>query len=104
MDSKKPLQCDGLLQTWRNPDNSFNHIFLELDLACEPMDYAGILIISDLNHDNAKVFNIKSLWKELPRLIENKEHDVIAYWWHEDDAKKRSRMLSDITTHPLFVG
>jgi hypothetical protein len=101
---KKPIQTGGSLQMWRSPDNSYRHHFLELDLSCEPGNYAGILIFSDATHSNVEVFNIESLWKELPNLLEKRKDEVIAYWWREDDAKERSRMLSDLTTRPVFLG
>ena len=65
MDSRqKPMQCGGFLQTWQSPDRSFHHLFLKLDLDCEPSNYPGVLIVSDVNHSQVLVANVESLRKE----------------------------------------
>lgn len=102
--TNKPLQTGGSLWMWRNPDNTYRHQFLKLDLTCEPGDYAGILIISDAIQGNALAFNIERLIKELPTLIEGSKEKFELYWWREDDAKKRNSMLFDLTERPVFIG
>lgn len=102
--TNKPVQTRGDLLMWRNPENSYRHYFLELDLKCELDDCPGILIISDATHSNVSVFNIERLWNELPKLIKNKKDKVVAYWWRVDDTDERSRMLSNLTARPVFLG
>jgi hypothetical protein len=32
----KPIQTGGMCHAWRSPDGNFKHVFLKLDLGCEP--------------------------------------------------------------------
>ncbi len=62
----KPIQAGGMCHTWRSPDNSFRHLFLKLDLDCEPDKHPGIVIVSDEHHQRACAAAVKNLQKELP--------------------------------------
>lgn len=100
----KPIQAGGLLQAWRNPDGSFHQLFLKLDLDCEPEKYPGILIASDISHRHVLVAAVKNLHKELPLLLKQIEGKEVVYWWREEDGHERSKILSGLTGHPVFVG
>lgn len=92
------------MQTWKSPDGSFHHLFLKLDFDCEPDNYPGILIVSDVAHRQVRATAVKSLLKELPLFLKQIDGEVVAYWWLEDNDKERTRILSGLTDHPVFVG
>ena len=92
------------MQAWKSPDGSFRHLFLKLDFDCEPENYPGILIVSDVEHRQVRVTAVKSLLKELPPLLKQIDGEVVAYWCLEDNGKERTKILSGLTEHPVFVG
>lgn len=100
----KPRQAGGLLQAWRNPDSTFHHLFLKLNLDCEPDNYPGVLIVSDVHHHHVLVAAVNSLQKELPLLLQQLEGERIVYWYLEQNEQERSRIVFGLTTHPVFVG
>ena len=100
----KPMQAGGLLQIWQNPKGSYHHLFLKLDLDCEPEDYPGVLIVSDVHHRQVLVTAVESLHKELHSLLQKIEGEGVACWKREQKAQERSKILSDLTANPVFVG
>lgn len=101
MDKKdKFIQTGGSLEVWQDPEKSYHHLFIKLDLDSEHVDFAGILIISDENKGNIEVLNIKSLRRELPSLLIKRENKVRASWWRENDANERNCILSALTRCP----
>lgn len=105
MDIKqKPLQGSGTFHVWRSPDDNFRHPFLKLDSDCEPDKYPGIIIVSDEHYQRAFATGVKNLEKELPHLLEQIQGKPIAYWLLEQDEKEIKRILSGLTSNPVFVG
>lgn len=100
----KPIQTGGMCHAWRSPDGSFKHVLLKLDLRCEPDNYPGIVIIADEGCRQAVATSVKSLRKELPKLLEAAAATPVVYWRIERDAREIERILSGLTEHPMFVG
>ena len=100
----KPRQVGGLVQAWQSQDRSFHDLFLKLNLKCEPENYPGVLIVSDVDHHHTLVASVESLQKELPVLLKQIEGEKVAYWKLERNCQKRTKILSDLAAHPVFVG
>jgi hypothetical protein len=92
------------MQTWKNPDKTYRHAFLKLDLNCEPDPYPGVVIVSDVNHVQVFVAEVQDVQKELPRLLERIKGEAVAYFDLEMDAQKRKEILSGLSSQPLFHG
>lgn len=103
-DAARALGLDREEYVWRSPDGRFKHLFLRLDLGCEPDGYPGILIVTDERCTQAVASAVTNLRKELPQLLKATSGTPVAYWWLEQDAQKRKDMLSQLTERPVFVG
>ncbi len=84
---------------------SSNHRpFLKLDLSCEPDPKAGVVIISDANHQPLLVAAVKDLRKELPSLIERlKGSQLIVYWLPQRDENEATNIAGNLTDKPELV-
>lgn len=100
----KPIQGGGMCHAWQSPDGNFKHLFLKLDLSCEPDNYPGILIVADEHCTKAVATAVKNLRRELSQLLNATPGTPVAYWWLEQDAQKLKQILSQLTEHPVFVG
>ncbi len=105
MESKSTLiQGGGLCHVWRNPDDSFRHLLLQLNSDCELDTSPGIVIISDEYYRHAHATIVNNLQKELPSLLNQIEGKPIVYWWPEEDDQELKRIASGLTKYPIFVG
>ena len=100
----RPMQVGGILHAWQSPRGNFKHVFLKLDLGCEPDNYPGIVIIADEGCHQAIAILVKNLRKEFPQLLKAATGIPVVYWWLERDVQEARRILSSLTEHPVFVG
>ena len=102
--NSKPIQAGGINHVWRNPKNSFRHPFLKLNLNCKLDNHPGVVIVSNVNYQQAFASQVNSLEKELPQLLQSVQGQAVAYWWLEHEVNEQNRIYSGITEHPVFVG
>lgn len=81
----RTIQNGGMCHAWSSPDRTFKHIFVRLQLDCEPDKYPGVVIVSDENYNQASVASVKNLSKELSQLLAGVSGKSIAYWSLEHD-------------------
>ena len=104
MDSKrKPGQGNARTHAWQSPNKSYHHMFLKLNLNCEPDPYPGVAIISDVSHSQVFIVEVQNFQKDLPEMLKRIRGEAVAYWSLEMDAQKRKEILSGLTSHPVFV-
>ena len=100
----RPIQTGGMCHAWSSPDRTFKHIFLKLQLDCEPDKYPGVVIVSDENHNQTSIAAVKNLSRELPQLLAGISGKSIAYWSLEEDEGQINKILVGLTAHPIFFG
>lgn len=100
---KNALQAGGMCHLWRSPDGWFKHTFIKLDFDCMRDNYPGVVIVADVNYENAFAAAVKSLQKELPSLLNQVQGEAVAYWWLEQDQSEITRILCSLTEHPVFA-
>ena len=100
----RSIQTGGMCHAWSSPDRTFKHIFLKLQLDCEPDKYPGVVILSDENYNQASIASVKNLSKELPQLLAGISGKSIAYWSLQQDEEQIKKILAGLTAHPIFFG
>lgn len=99
---KYAMQTCGDLRKWSNPERTYDHILLKMDLECEADPYPGILILTDRNYNNASASLVTNLRKELPKLLGLLGEDAIVYWCMIYKEEDRQDALRRLTSAPVF--
>jgi hypothetical protein len=97
------VQTGGIDHFWQSPDGEFKHVFLQLDLGCEPDKHPGIVIIADECYQHAFAAVVQDLQRELPALLQRMQGRSVVYWWFERDQKQLTTILTSLTEHPVFA-
>lgn len=97
-----PIQTHWELRRWSDPERKFFHLMGMLNFDYEPDNRPGVLILTNSNYTSASAMAVKSLRKELPKILGHRDENTIAYWEEEADEKKRSKMLVELTPAPVF--
>ena len=100
----KPIQTGGMCHLWQNVSGSFKHLFLKLDLRCEPDRYPGIVIVANANCGSATASKVDNLSRELPALLQAFANDSVVYWSLQPDVQHREEIFIELTQHPVFIG
>ena len=90
------------MRRWSSPDRAFHCSLLKLSFDCEADPYPGILILTDRTYVGATVMAVKDLRKELPKILDPLGDDTIAYWLIVRDDTEREKLLTGLTTTPVF--
>jgi hypothetical protein len=101
---KKSLQVGGTVYGWRSPDGRFTRAFLKIDQSCDQFPRPAVLIVADINDEQAHLTSVDNLAKQLPALLSARGEACNAYSLHEPDEARRTRILVELTEHPVFVG
>lgn len=99
---KYAMQTGGDLRRWSNPQRTFHHALLKLNLECEADPYPGVLILTDPVYEKASAMAVKNLRNELSKILEPLSDATIAYWWLSVKDAERERLLNGLTTTPVF--
>ena len=100
----KPIQTRGMLYTWKSPDRTFHHLFLELDSSCELDLYPGIVIVADEHRQNAMASSVENLRAELTGVLGATATKATVHWSIERNERKRAEILTGLTEYPVFYG
>lgn len=98
-----PIQTNWEDRCLSDPQRKCSYVLGMLDFDCEADNRPGILILTNSNHTNASAMAVNNLRKELPKILEHREENTIAYWKEERDEAKRSKMLVELTPAPIFT-
>ncbi len=90
------------VRRWSNPQRTFFHTLEMLDLNCAAYSRPGILILTNSAHTSASAMAVNNLRKELPKILEHRDDDTVAYWDEEADEAKRNKILVGLTPAPIF--
>lgn len=99
---KYPIQVEGYMRQWSNPERTFRFSLVKVNLDCEPDAYPGILILTDPSYREATLREIKDPRNELPKILEHLPDDTIAYWRIVREDEKRRQILIGLTATPIF--
>jgi hypothetical protein len=99
----KPIQGGGELRWWASPDKKYRHLFVRVNMECQPDHYPGIVIITDSRHQNSEIHEVKDLSRELDALLNQYSDEAVVYWDVEFNEEKRKIIMRELSSIPKFI-
>jgi len=99
---KYSIQTGGEMRYWSNPERTFRFSLLKVDFDCEPDACPGVLILTDASYRNATALEVADPRKELSKILVPLPDNTIAYWRVVRDEVERKKVLTSLTTSPIF--
>lgn len=99
----KRRQGGGVLVWWRSPDKQYKHLFVGIDMGCEPDNYPGIVILFDSAQDKVQISEVNDCSMELDGLLKKFGGSPKVYWDVELYPEKRKILLQELTSSPVII-
>lgn len=100
----KPRHGGGPTYWWSSPDDSYKQIFEEIGVGIAPDPYPGILIISNNNYSDFKVYEVRDCMHEIDQLMDTVHNCTRIHWHLEQNSENRREILNKLTSNPKFIG
>lgn len=99
---KYAMQTSGEIRRWSNPERTFHFSLVKINFDCEADPYPGVLILTDRSYKRSTAMAVNNLRKDLPQILEPLGDDVVAYWGMVSDDAERRKVLTGLTSAPVF--